>query len=175
MLRLPLTGRFLLVPFLVAFVRVAPCSDSPKPTAASDEQAVRELVVRFGDAFAKRDAPGVAKVFQEDGEFTKPGEMIARGRPAIEEYFRLLLERDGAESIPSYKKVELKLLETQVRFLRPEVAVVELPWSMTGAVRNGQTLPATRGFFYGVATKEGDGWGIATLQMVELAKPSPPH
>ncbi len=134
---------------------------------------MRELIARFGDAFAKRDAADVAKVFQEDGEFTKPGEMVARGRPAIEEYFRLLLERDGAESIPSYKKAELKLQETQVRFLRPEVAIVELPWSMTGAVRNGQALPATHGFFYGVATKEGDGWSLATLQMVELAKLSP--
>lgn len=175
MLRLPLPWRFLLVSFLIAFGRVASGSDSPKPTAALDEQPVRELIVRFEDAFAKRDAPGVAKVFQEDGEFTKPGEMVARGRPAIEEYFRLLLERDGAESIPSYKKAELKLLETQVRFLRPDVASVEVPWSLTGAVRNGRTLPTTRGIFYGVATKGGDGWGIAALQMVELAKLSPPQ
>ena len=138
------------------------------PEQNADEKAVRALVAALGDAFAKLDAHAFSMVFHEDADFTNVWGMTAHGRKAIEEFHRPLLEGDGAEPIPSFKHAELKVLDTKVRFLRPDVACVDATWTQTGAGQNGRDMGARKGLLMLIATKDRDGWGIAVMHNMDL-------
>jgi uncharacterized protein (TIGR02246 family) len=138
------------------------------PVQANDEKPIRALVAAMGDAFAKLDAHAFSMVFHEDADFTNVWGMTAHGRKAIEEFHRPLLEGDGAGPIPSFKHAETKVLDMRIRFLRPDVAFVDAPWTQTGAVQNGQNMGVRKGLLMLIATKERDGWGIAVMHNMDL-------
>ena len=138
------------------------------PTQTEDEKPVRALVAAMGDAFANLDAHAFSMVFHKDADFTNVWGKSAHGRKAIEEFHRPLLEGDGAGPIPSFKHAGLKVLDTKIRFLRPDVACVDATWTQTGAVQNGKDMGARKGLLMLVATKEGDGWGIAVMHNMDL-------
>ena len=147
----------------LSFSRAA---DAPKQS--DDEKAVGALLAGMGDAFAKLDAHAFSMVFHEDADFTNVWGMSAHGRKAIEEFHRPLLEGDGAGPIPSFKHAELKVLDTRIRFLRPDVASVDANWTQTGAVQNGHDMGLRKGLLMLIATKERDGWGIAVMHNMDL-------
>ena len=138
------------------------------PAQAGDEKPVRALIAALGEAFAKLDAHAFSLVFHENADFTNVWGMTAHGRKAIEEFHRPLLEGDGAGAIPSFKHAELKVLETHIRFLRPDVASVDVNWSQTGAVQNGKDMGLRRGLLMLVATNEQGSWGIAVMHNMDL-------
>lgn len=138
------------------------------PVQSGDEESVRKLIAAMGEAFAKLDAHAFSMVFHEDADFTNVWGMTAHGRKAIEEFHRPLLEGDGAGPIPSFKHAETKVLDTKIRFLRPDVASVDATWSQTGAVQNGKEMGPRKGLLMLIATKEQSGWGIAVMHNMDL-------
>jgi uncharacterized protein (TIGR02246 family) len=149
------------------------CFSFPPPAVDAvelpeDEKPVRALLEALGDAFAKLDAHAFSMAFHEDADFTNVWGMTAHGRKAIEEFHRPLLEGDGSGPILSFKHAETKVLDTRIRFLRPDVACVDATWSQTGAVQNGHDMGVRKGLLMLVATKEQDGWGIAVMHNMDL-------
>ena len=138
------------------------------PAQSDDEKRVRTLIAALGEAFAKLDAHAFSMVFHEDADFTNVWGMTAHGRKAIEEFHRPLLEGDGAGPIPSFKHAELKVLDTRIRFLRPDVASIDATWTQTGAVQNGRDMGFRKGLLMLIATKQGDDWGIAVMHNMDL-------
>ncbi|MDQ6622967.1 MAG: SgcJ/EcaC family oxidoreductase [Verrucomicrobiota bacterium] len=153
---------------LVLFSISASSRAADSPVQAGDEKPVRALIAAFGEAFAKLDAHAFSMVFHEDADFTNVWGMTAHGRKAIEEFHRPLLEGDGAGPIPSFKHAEFKVLETKIRFLRPDVASVDVIWSQTGAVQNGHDMGYRKGLLMLVATREDGHWGIAVMHNMDL-------
>ena len=155
-----------LVLVFLALSSVGRATDAPVQSA--DEEAVRKLVAALSEAFAKLDAHAFSMVFHEDADFTNVWGMTAHGRKAIEEFHRPLLEGDGAGPIPSFKHAETNVLDTKIRFLRPDVASVDATWSQMGAVQNGKEMGPRKGLLMLIATKEQSGWGIAVMHNMDL-------
>ena len=113
------------------------CHFAVRPAAADDkakdEAAVRELAAAFGKTHNKHDAKAFAALFAPDGDFTNVRGMTARGRKAIEEFHRPLFEGDTSKGNPSFKDAVLKVDEVRVRFVRPDVASVDILWTQTGS------------------------------------------
>ncbi len=93
--------------------------------------------------------------------------MLAHGQAAIEEYHHLLFENEGDGAISSFKQAELEILDTRVRFLRPDVAAVDMTARVSGGVQDGRTQGPRKSLNAFVLTKEGDGWRIATLHVMD--------
>ena len=153
---------------LALFTNLSFSRAADAPVQANDEKPIRALVAAMGDAFAKLDAHAFSMVFHEDADFTNVWGMTAHGRKAIEEFHRPLLEGDGAGPIPSFKHAETKVLDTRIRFLRPDVASVDATWTQTGAVQNGQDMGVRKGLLMLIAIRERDGWGIAVMHNMDL-------
>ena len=154
---------------LLAFASIASFSRAAdNPAQNADEQSVRALVAAMGEAFEKLNARAFSMVFHEDADFTNVWGMSAQGRKGIEEFHRPLLEGDGAGPIPSFKHAKLTVLDTRIRFLRPDVAMVDATWSQIGAVQNGHDMGLRKGLLMLIATKERDGWGIAVMHNMDL-------
>ena len=157
--------------FVIAFAVFAISSLSrgaDSTVEANDEKPIRALVAAMGEAFAKLDAHAFSMVFHEDADFTNVWGMSAHGRKAIEDFHRPLLEGDGAGPIPSFKHAQLTVLDTRIRFLRPDVAAVDATWTQTGAVQNGRDMGPRKGLLMLIATKQGDDWGIAIMHNMDL-------
>jgi len=138
------------------------------PTRPGDEKSISALLTAMGDAFAKLDAHAFSLVFHEDADFTNVWGMSAHGRKGIEEFHRPLLEGDGSGPVPSFKHAETKIVDTRIRFLRPDVAAVDAMWTQTGAIQNGREMGFRKGLLMLIATKEADRWGIAVMHNMDL-------
>lgn len=158
--------RTAVVVLVIVVSRSGCATDSTAQT--NDEKPIRELIAALGEAFSKLDAHAFSMVFHEDADFTNVWGMTAHGRKAIEEFHRPLLEGDGAGPIPSFKHAEFKVLDTRIRFLRPDVASVDVPWTQTGAVQYGRDMGLRKGLLMLIATRERDGWGIAVMHNMDL-------
>ena len=88
-----------------------------------DEKAIKALVTAFDKAMNAKDAAALSKVFNVDADFANVVGMRAQGRKAIEEFHRPLFESDGTKGIPSFKNAVFKVLDTRIRFVRPDVAI----------------------------------------------------
>ena len=89
------------------------------------EEALRALPKAFAAAWAKRDAQELAKIVAEDVDFVTVGAVWLQGRVDFAKYHASLLQGRAHEST-------LTPLETSVRFIRPDLAVVHWSWGIKG-------------------------------------------
>ncbi len=135
---------------------------------AQDEEAIRKVVAAFKEAAVKLDAHAFSMVFHEDADFTNVWGMRSRGRKPIEDFHRPLFEGDGLQGPPSFKHAVFKVLDTNIRFVRPDVAAVDVAWSQTGAVLNGKDWGLRKGLLMWVVTKERGVWAISVMHNMDL-------
>jgi uncharacterized protein (TIGR02246 family) len=90
-----------------------------------DEETVRNLPQAFCDAWAKHDGHQLAKIMAEDVDFVTVATTYLHGRADFEKFHvRLLSGR--------FKESTVIALQTTVRFLRPDMAVVHWSWKIEG-------------------------------------------
>jgi uncharacterized protein (TIGR02246 family) len=150
-----------------------PCLLVPGPATADDkpkdEAAIRELVKAFASTHNRHDATAFAALFCPDGDFTNVRGMTARGRKAIAEFHRPLFEGDTSKGNPSFKNAVLKIEDVKVRFLRPDVASVDILWTQTGSVApDGKDRGTRKGLAMWVVTKEKGLWQVAVMHNMDL-------
>src|SRR5580658_3082704 len=91
----------------------------------SDEVAVRNVPQAFCDAWNRHDGHALAQVMADDVDFVTVGAMWLHSRKNFEEYHvRLLTGR--------FHDSTIKVLQSEVRFLRPDIAIVHWSWNIAG-------------------------------------------
>jgi uncharacterized protein (TIGR02246 family) len=109
-----------------------------------------------------------------DADVTNVRGMTVRGRKAIEEFMRPLFEGDTTKGNPSFKDAVHKVDEVRIRFLRPDVASVDLRWTQTGSKSpDGKDRGTRKGLASWVVTKEGGNWQVAVMYNLELPVAGP--
>ena len=135
----------------------------PAQAQTADETAVKALVVRFGDAFNAHDPKAFAATFAEDADFTNWVGQSAHGRAEIETFHIPILTL-------VYKNGVQKITDTQVRFIRPDVAAVDVRSDVTGGKTfDGKDLSQVKFLLNWTVTKEPDGrWLIKVMHNTRL-------
>jgi uncharacterized protein (TIGR02246 family) len=122
---------------------------------ASEEAEIRRLWQNFEETFFKLDAEGVSRLYAADADRINPKGEVARGRGQIAEQYaalftdpdlRDILTRDGQHRFP---------IEISVRFIRPDVAILD--GRMTAEEADKKQL----NLFVVVLVKEQDRWWLA--------------
>jgi len=113
--------------FLLTGNLMLPAWAQTAPPVAADETAVRSLVLAFNKAFNTHDVKAFAATFAEDADFTNWRGMSAHGRAKIEEFHVPVLT-------VIYKNGTQKVTDTKIRFLKPDVAVVDVRSEVTGGM-----------------------------------------
>ena len=127
------------------------------------------MVTAFEAASNKHDAKAFAAVFAPDADFTNVRGMTGHGRKAIEEFHRPLFEGDTSKGNPSFKNAVLKVDEVKVRFIRPDVASVEIFWTQTGSVApDGKDRGTRKGLVTWVVTKVNESWQVDVMHNMDL-------
>jgi uncharacterized protein (TIGR02246 family) len=138
--------------YLVFILFFGVCAHAQNKT---DEAAVRAIPQAFVAAWAKHDAHELAKVMSENVDFVNISADWLHGRQNFEIYHTRLFA--GV-----YKHTEITQLDAVVRFLRPDVAVVNWSWSLTD--EDAPKSEPRRGMFMMVVEKRAGGWLVADAE-----------
>ena len=131
--------------------------------AETDEHAIRSVMDRFMDAWNRHDAKAFAAVFSEDADFTNVRGVGASGRAKIEEFHGPMFATIFSKSHQEYSDI-------RTRFLRPDVAAVDVRWKMTGAMdAQGNPRPEREGLLNFVMVKDGGRWEIAVMHNLDIS------
>jgi uncharacterized protein (TIGR02246 family) len=132
----------------------------------NDEVGVRTVVNGFEDAWNRHDMHALAMVFATDADFVNVVGMRWVGREEIE-------KAHSASHATIFKTSTLKLGETTVRFLKPDVATARSVWTLSGLMSaNGQVAPTRTGILTHVLVRTDGHWLIVLSQNTDIAKPS---
>lgn len=126
--------------------------------AAADEAALRENVKTLETGWNTKSGATFAKPFAEDADYVVINGMYFKGRAAIETAHQRIFDT-------IYKDTNIKLTVKQVRFLRPDVAVVHV----TGRRDASAKELLQDAILTLVMTKEKQSWTIAAFQNTAIA------
>lgn len=123
---------------------------------------MRHVVDSLVAAWNVHDPGRFAAAFHSDADFTNVFGMHAKGAEAIAGFHAPLFET-------MFRDSKLMATDTEVRFIRPDVAVIDARWEMTGARDpDGNEWPARRGLMNLVVTPEDGGWSVAVMHNMDL-------
>ena len=121
-------------------------------SANSGEQGVAAMVDALVKAWNVHDPRAFAACFAADADFTNVFGMAAKGRDAVEQFHAPIFETMFRES-------RLSATDTRTRFLRNEIAAVDVRWEMTGARDPmGKEWPKRKGLMSLIAMQDGSRW-----------------
>jgi uncharacterized protein (TIGR02246 family) len=162
-----------LMALLVALNIGAVSHAAPAPVPASaDERSVRDTVNGFAREWNKHDMVAFGKLFAPDADFVTVSGTWMKGRNAIYLGHAFLhaaipqgsLFPEHARQYGLFKNSTMSFVQTDVRFLRPDVALAHVSWQLTGDPR----IPLRKGLFTFVLTKQSGRWLIASGQNTEI-------
>jgi len=136
----------------------------------ADEEAVGKLPQAFREAWAKHDGHELAKIMADDDDFVTVATTYLHGRADFETFHTRLLSG-------RFKESTITPLQTTVRFLRPDMAVIHWSWKIEGD-RNmdGTARQQPRyGMMTMVAEKRSGTWLVAVAQNTNAALGLPPE
>ncbi|HEX7616182.1 MAG TPA: SgcJ/EcaC family oxidoreductase [Thermoanaerobaculia bacterium] len=145
---------------------VVPVTDA---VAVAEEASIRKVIDAEEDAWNRGDAKAFAARFQEEGSYTDVFGAVSHNRAELEkrqvEFFTSL-----------FKGSRLALKVRKVRFLRPDVAVVEIDTEVSGFRKlppvvyvDAEKVLRTR--LQQVMAKTGTDWMIAAFHNVDVKTP----
>jgi len=136
----------------------------------TDEKAVRKLPQDFCEAWARHDGHELAKIMAEDVDFVTVATTYLHGRADFEKFHTRLLSGRFKDSTNT-------VLQTKVRFLHPDMAVVHWSWkiehdrSMDGTMRSEPRF----GMMTMVAEKRNGTWLVVVAQNTNAVLGVPPE
>jgi uncharacterized protein (TIGR02246 family) len=119
------------------------------------EDLIRQVIRRWEEAWNSHDMAAMATLVSDDADFVNVWGMHWRGRAQIE---REHAERHRAQ----FKDSVWITREVRIQFLRPDVALVHLAWSMK---------PPRDGLFTWIMLKEPGRWRIRAAHNTNVTPP----
>jgi len=131
--------------------------------ATPDEAAIQQLMRELADAWNRGDAQAYGARYLADGTFTNVNGTFYLGREAFNRR-----HEEGFRGI--YKGTTLALTTRELRFIRPDVAVVDIDASLSGLQAPSGVQAGPDGALHAcllmVLVKESGSWWIAAYHNV---------
>ena len=137
--------------------------------AQTDAEAVRKLPQTFCEAWAMHDGHLLATIMADDVDFVNVGAHWLHGRADFEKYHSRLLSG-------RFMEANLTLLQTEVRFLQSDMAVVHWSWKIDGDKNFDGTPRQQRfGLMTMVVQKRSGAWQVVVAQNTDAMPGTPPE
>jgi uncharacterized protein (TIGR02246 family) len=130
--------------------------------ASKDEAAIRANVEQLAKGWNAKSGAEFAKPFAEDSDYVVINGMHVKGRAANAEGHQGIFDT-------IYKNSTLSVSVEQIRFLRPDVAVVHVRSALS--VTRENSTQTGNGRITLVMTKNKDKWEIAAFQNTSIQAP----
>jgi len=133
-------------------------------TQPADETAVMEILKSRSRAWDKQDVDALIAPFVDDADYVSSSGKVVEGKKAIEQMYQNIFSMD------EYKKSRSKQGIRKIQFVRPDVAIVDATWTLSGVTsKEGKSLPEKSGTSVIVLTKESGEWKIVAVRTSTLS------
>ena len=154
---------------VLAVLSVVAAAAQISTSSSPDEARILALIADEESAWNRGDATEYAAHFDQNGSFTNVVGTVAYGRKAFEDRHRELFAS-------AFQGSRLTLAVRHLRFVRPDVAVVDIDTEMSGhkGLPPGVRAAAdgiVRTRLQQVMVKEGGDWWIAAYHNVDVKVP----
>lgn len=144
--------------FTLLLLTMSPGTLQAQNSPNVDEVAIRQNVKQLETGWNTKSGAVFAKPFAEDADYVVINGMYLKGRTAIEAAHQRIFDT-------IFKDTTVALKVKQIRFLRPDVAVVHVEGHRDGPTRElVQDALVTM-----VMTKENGAWTVAAFQNTAVA------
>jgi uncharacterized protein (TIGR02246 family) len=127
-----------------------------------DSDAIKSIETQFEAAWNQHDIKALGALLTDDVDFITVGGQWLRDRAEFETYHAELHKAQFKDSV-------LTIKDTQMRFLKSDVAVVHVRWSMRGdRDANGTPRETREGMFTQVMIKQNGLWRITAAQNTNI-------
>jgi uncharacterized protein (TIGR02246 family) len=123
-------------------------------TRSTDEAAIQALYASYDAAWNKGDVKAMGALWAEDADHVEPDGRMVAGRAALERDLaaRFATDLSGTRSVQTVEGV---------RLIKPDVAVVDAAYEVTGARdAEGKALPPLQGRYVDIWIRRGNTWQI---------------
>ena len=128
----------------------------------NDLEAVKQIERDWQEAWNRHDMKALAALVAEDVDFVTVSGIWLKGRKAFEEHHARVHAMQFKESVWTTTDV-------QVRFLKPDIALVHVSWGLKGDKDpDGTPRQPRRGIFTRVVIKQGGKWLIQASQNTNI-------
>lgn len=135
---------------------------TPSAAQSSDEQLIKAIEQVWDDGWNRHDAKMMASVLADDADFITVGGRKFKGRAAFQAYME---QTQGTQFAASTRRT----IETNVRFLTPEIGIVHARASISGdknpdgSIRQPREVQMTR-----VVMKRDGRWLVVAAQNTNI-------
>lgn len=134
---------------------------------AKDREAIKSIALKWQDNWNRHDMKTLAALLAEDVDFVTVGGTWQKSSKEFEEYY-------AKRHVMQYKESVWTLKNTEVKFIKPDVAVAHVEWSMKGDKdADGTPRQPRQGIFTWVLEKRRGMWIIIASQNTNLREPMP--
>ena len=135
---------------------------------AKDQEAIKSLALRWQDSWNRQDMKALAALLAEDVDFITEGGNWRKNRKEFEEY------RANKRHLMQYKESVWTTKNTEVKFIRPDVALAHVEWGIKGDKDpDGTPRQPRQGISTWVVEKRKGTWLIIAMQNTNLREPVP--
>jgi uncharacterized protein (TIGR02246 family) len=110
---------------LLALIFLALAVSPTSATQADDETAIREIQSRWDDAWNRHDVKALSALVAEDVRFVNVAGVVLSGRGQFEQL-------QARTHVMQFKESVRTVLDTEIKFLTPDIAVAHVSWGMKG-------------------------------------------
>lgn len=145
---------------LVLLATTAAATESITGHSTAQETALKELMSNFTLDWHRSDPHALSMFWVADGDFINPNGQVLHGRAEIEAFYSAAFAH-GYSGSTATASIE------NIRFVRPDVALIDGTFQITGAVTpDHQAIPHETGRYTVLAERvSGKWWIIANREM----------
>lgn len=151
-------------PLAIGLARAAATDDTPN---SGEDAAVKQVVAGFSDGWNTHDAHAMCASLADDVQWVNwRGEPLASRQAVEDEHAKLFADL--------YKNTHRTDTVKSIRYLGPELAVVDDYWTMTGArKRDGSDWPYRAGYSNFVMAKRNGRWIVVVSHTADFNATAP--
>ena len=151
----------------LALILTRSTSAKPADAGSADEAAIRRVVAGFSDGWNSHDAHAMCASLADDVEWVNwRGEPLGTRQAVEDEHAKLFADL--------YKNTRRTDVVKSIRYLSPELAVVDDYWTMTGArKRDGSDWPYRAGYSNFVMAKRTGHWIVIVSHTADFNAMAP--
>ena len=138
----------------------------PVFAADGDEAAIRKIHADFTAAWNRHDPAALAAIWSTDGDLVNPEGRRAKGRAEVQKNF-------ADEQAGIFKSSTFSNTITGIRFLNPNVAVVDASFEIQNATPPNAPPMTQKGLYKAIMVKEGGTWRTASAMAMAPVAPPP--
>jgi uncharacterized protein (TIGR02246 family) len=125
--------------------------------SGEDVEAIKKVIIQMTDGMNKKNAATIAAVYTPDADLVTVFGQHLRGSAEIERVM-------GAFFQSGLSKSDVRTRDMQIRFIRPDVALVHVTNELSGATdTKGNIVPTLRELSIRVCVKSDDQWRVAAF------------